>query len=136
MGFDESLLKKEQAKALYGFLAGNSAVNQLVSADRKETVIHIKLGVRDAVDIEKLLLQIEKVAQWDNFSDFSRSNTMKTESLRRYLTDRLYVIAQRKGLRLDEKTVEKELSLEKAEISMKVITPQVKDSFAFGRSAH
>jgi len=119
--------QKEQAKALYGFLAGNAAVNQLVSADRKEAIIHIKLGVRDAVEIEKLLLRIEQVAQWDNFSDFSRDSGRSTERLTRYLRDRLLVIAQHKGLKLNEETISSEISSDNVQISTKMLIPKVEE---------
>lgn len=116
---------KEQVKALYGFLAGNSAVGQLLSTDRKETVIHVKLGVRDAVETENILLRIEEVARWENFSDALRNEETKTENLKRYLRDRLYVIAQRKGIKLSDSALDEELAANEMKISMKSIAPQL-----------
>ncbi|MCA9550160.1 MAG: MMPL family transporter, partial [Myxococcales bacterium] len=52
----------DKVRLLYTFLAGRPAVDQLVTRDHTEAVLHVKLGTNDISDVEVLLSDVEKAA--------------------------------------------------------------------------
>ena len=53
----------EQVRLLYVFLAGDPSVAQLVTADRKHALMHIKVSSNLAADLEPLLDRLEQIAE-------------------------------------------------------------------------
>ena len=51
-----------QVKLLYTFLAGNPALSQLISGDRKQVLLHAKVTTSRAAEVEVVLAEIERVA--------------------------------------------------------------------------
>lgn len=51
----------EQVKLLYAFLTGDPSVAQLVTADRKHALMHIKASSNLAADLEPLLARMERI---------------------------------------------------------------------------
>jgi len=51
----------DQVKLLYAFLTGDPSVAQLVTADRRHALMHIKASSNLAADLEPLLAQMERI---------------------------------------------------------------------------
>ncbi|MBT3220873.1 MAG: MMPL family transporter, partial [Proteobacteria bacterium] len=52
--------KARQVRLLYRFLQGNAAVGQLVTGDRDQGLLHIKIGSNQADDLDAVLAAVEK----------------------------------------------------------------------------
>lgn len=51
----------EQVGALYGFLAGNAGARQLVTEDKAEALIHVKIGSNKAEALESVVAEVERL---------------------------------------------------------------------------
>jgi uncharacterized protein len=55
----------EQVGALYGFLAGNAGARQLVTEDKTEALIHVKIGSNKAEALESVVAEVERLVEGD-----------------------------------------------------------------------
>jgi predicted RND superfamily exporter protein len=93
-----------KVKLLYTFLAGRPAVDQLVTRDHAEAVLHVKLGTNDISDVEVLLADVEKAAARDLTRDFSvvpSTSEAGRARLLSYAVGRVRAVLARQGARLD-----------------------------------
>lgn len=86
-----------QVKLLYRFLAGMPAVDQLVTPDRRQAVMHVKVNTADLDTIDETLAAVEAIT-----SDTVRGATAATDPgpagrrwRGRYLAGRVAVLARR-----------------------------------------
>ncbi len=93
-----------KTKLLYTFLAGRAAVDQLVTRDHKEAVVHVKIGTSDITDVEALLVDVEKLAERSVVSAYRvvpGPTAAGQARLLAYAVGRVRALARQSGHRLD-----------------------------------
>lgn len=93
-----------KTKLLYTFLAGRAAVDQLVTRDHTEALVHIKIGTSDITDIQHLLEDVEKLAQRSLVTAYSvvpRTDPRGQAQLLDYAVARVRALSREGGHRLD-----------------------------------
>ncbi|CAN0557446.1 unnamed protein product, partial [Laminaria digitata] len=93
-----------KTKLLYTFLAGRAAVDQLVTRDHKEAVVHVKIGTSDITDVEALLVDVEKLAARSVVSAYRvvpGPSAAGQARLLAYAVGRVRALARQSGHRLD-----------------------------------
>ncbi|MEL7372096.1 MAG: MMPL family transporter, partial [Myxococcota bacterium] len=74
-----------QVKLLYRFLAGDAAVEQLVTGDRKQSIMHIKVSTADLDELDQTLAAIERLTA-DSLPRRLRTVTVEAAPARAWLS--------------------------------------------------
>ena len=90
-----------QTKLLYTFLAGNQAVRQLVTDDKTQALLHIKIASSKADDVERVLARVESIVADSvprGYRIAPATEPKARDALLTYTAGRIRVLAKRAGL--------------------------------------
>ena len=117
-----------QVKLLYRFLAGMPAVDQLVTADREQAVMHIKVGTQDLDEMDATLAAVEgKLGQRlpTEYAVVSSADVPEARTwLTAFLTQRVATLARQADVPLTDEAlarVSRALSVGAPEVEMPAV---------------